>query len=554
MDYRGHDLDLRTSRWSATSTDPSGWREVTSGTHPAPAHTAAPRTAPRSAPIWVDETVLSCANQAYDIALAYRSAEVRLEHLLLAMTRVEPAAAALEKHGVRVPALRRDCAVSIAAELPSIDTEGGTPARSPELEDVLRVAASRASSHGEPASVDDVIQALSEIGGDLPGGELVTRHVPRHSREYWGTVTGHRTVQRIAAPEAGEGEKQALVAAPPPAPAIDPTLIQRLFDRLTEVEHAFTTRVSDVGLSFSDRVSHVERSFAERLTALETALSHRPNIAPVDISPLDNRLVAIEAALLNQPSGGGVVAIDPAITDRLWAIEHALGTERTERASAITQLSDEISAVRSAVRLAAQSSEQAQAQLGEEVQKIATEVQSVVLQLQQFGDNSDQSRIDLSSSIGDRIATIEKALDAYEQKTTEAHAVYSGELSEVHDALMKISANQNTLAGALDSWRNNDSGEIHLINARIGAVHEDGAKRLSALEKLCADVETLSQLVLEDRSQQPPPRSSFKQWLYGTEDWLRASWQRVGRAAPAEPKPRPSSRGFWPFRRRSSAL
>ena len=550
MDYRGHDLDLRTSRWSATSTDPSGWREVTSGSHTAqatPAHATAPRSAlpARSAPIWVDETVLACANQAYDIALAYRSAEVRLEHLLLAMTRIEPASASLERHGVRVPALRRDCAVSIAAELPSIASEGETPRRSPELEDVLRVAASRATSHGEPATVDDVIQALSEIGGDLPGGELVTRHVPRHSREYWGAVTGHRTLQRPAtpAPDAGEGEKQSLAAAHPPAPAIDQTFIQRLFDRLSEVENAFTTRLSDA-----------ERSFAERFGMLEAALSRQPTVAPIDISPLDNRLVAIEAALQSQPIGGGVAAIDPAITDRLWAIEHALGTERTERASAITQLSDEISAVRSAVRLAAQASEQAQAQFGEEMQKIVAEVQSVVLQLQQFGDNSDQNRIDLSSSIGDRIATIEKVLDTYDQKTAEAHAVYSSELSEVHDALMKISANQHTLAGALDSWRNNDSGEIHLINARIGAVHEDGAKRLSALEKLCADVETLSQLVLEDRSQ-PPPRSSFKQWLYGTEDWIRASWKRAGRTPPEPKPPKPSSKGgLWPFKRRSSAL
>ena len=69
---------------------------------------------------------------------------------------------------------------------------------------------------------------------------------------------------------------------------------------------------------------------------------------------------------------------------------------------------------------------------------------------------------------------------------------------------MKISANQHTLAGALDNWRNNDSGEIHLINTRIGAVHEDGARRLAAIEKLCADVETLSHLIIDDK--QPPAR------------------------------------------------
>ena len=79
---------------------------------------ARPSSQRASGPIWVDDTLLACANQAFDIALAYRSAEVRLEHLVLAMTRVEPAAAALEARGVRVVSLRRDSAVTIAGELP----------------------------------------------------------------------------------------------------------------------------------------------------------------------------------------------------------------------------------------------------------------------------------------------------------------------------------------------------------------------------------------------------------------------------------------------------
>ncbi|MBO0160414.1 Clp protease N-terminal domain-containing protein, partial [Vibrio parahaemolyticus] len=76
-------------------------------------------SASRSGPIWVDETVLTCANQAYDVALAYRSADVRIEHLLLAMTRVDVAAQAPEARGVPVVSLRRDSAVTIAAEPPS---------------------------------------------------------------------------------------------------------------------------------------------------------------------------------------------------------------------------------------------------------------------------------------------------------------------------------------------------------------------------------------------------------------------------------------------------
>ncbi len=514
MDYRGQDLDLRTSRWSAASTDPTGWREVAS---PAPQSPSPRPPAARSGPIWVDESVLTCANHAYDVALAYRSPEVRLEHLLLAMTRVEAAAQALEARGVRVVSLRRDSAVAIAGEPPSGGAEGASPRRSPELEDVLRLASSRASHHGHAASIDDVVQVLTDIGGDLPGGDLIARHFPRPTREYWGGTGGARPHQHLSGHllEVSEGGSPLAVAAPA---VIDPAIVQTIIERLADME----------------------RAFSERLHAVEQAMARQPLSAHVDLSPIDNRLSVIESLMHGRPVEGGVAAIDPALTDRLWAIEHALGVERTERVSAVTQLSDEISGVRSAVRLAAQNNEQAQAQLADQMQQVAAGL--------------EQHRIDLASSIGDRIAGIEQVLDGYDQKAAEAQAVYSAELAEVHEALMKISANQHTLAGAIDNWRNNDSGEIHLINTRIGAVHEDGAKRLAAMEKLCADVETLSQLVLEDRGH-VVKRSTFKQWLYGTEDWIRASWRRPRSPLiePVELKPGRSG-GFWPFKRRSSAL
>src|SRR5262249_37307467 len=103
-------------------------------------------------------------------------------------------------------------------------------------------------------------------------------------------------------------------------------------------------------------------------------------------------------------------------------------------------------------------------------------------------------------------------------------------------------------------------------NARIGAVHEDGAKRLAAIEKLCSDVETLSQLVLEDRSRPRQRGGSFKQWLYGTEDWLKASWRKPSALRLRPPPPpmrvvervdrRPGQSGRWPrlVKRRGSPL
>jgi len=95
------------------------------------------------------------------------------------------------------------------------------------------------------------------------------------------------------------------------------------------------------------------------------------------------------------------------------------------------------------------------------------------------------------------------------------------ELAEVHEALMKLNLNQHTLAGSIEQWRSNDAGEIHLINARIGALQEDGARRLQMLERLCTDMEAMSGSFPGEKA----PRRGFRYWLFGTDDWIKASWR-----------------------------
>ena len=284
MDYRGQDLDLRTSRWSASSTEPSGWREATppapQPVQPVPAVRPA---AQRSGPIWVDETLLACANHAYDVALAYRSAEVRLGHLLLAMTRVEAAAIALEVRGVRVASLRRDSAVAIAGELPATNADANvSPRRSPELEDVLRLAAARASHTGRAANVDDVVQVLGDVGGDLPGAELIVRHFPRLNRDFWGSLGLTRAVSHAGAShllDATDTERAlnaGSVVASTSSAAVDQTLVQRIFERLAETERAFSERLAALESAIARQSSPGQyRSIVHR----QPSLGHRKRAA-----------------------------------------------------------------------------------------------------------------------------------------------------------------------------------------------------------------------------------------------------------------------------------
>ncbi len=155
ISYKGHDLDLRPV--SAGLSGEEVGRE--------PARTGDPgagRDRARREPVAVALIVLDCCNAAFEIARVHGAREVRLEHLLHALTRVPTASAMLEELGIRVDQLRRQTAVAIAAEPPgaSADAGGGVPVASAPFEALLRRAAGEAGKRQSAATLQDILRAL----------------------------------------------------------------------------------------------------------------------------------------------------------------------------------------------------------------------------------------------------------------------------------------------------------------------------------------------------------------------------------------------------------
>ncbi len=473
--YRGADLDLRTARtWSATSTDLMSGFEV-----PATAPPQGGRLQGQHAnPIWVDETVLAAANHAFEVALAHSAREVRLEHLLHALTRVEAAAMTMELRGVRVGPLRRDTAVLIASDIPvGLSPGGGSPHRSHELEETLRLAAAHASHAGRPAGVDDILHVLVELRSDHPAGELLLRHLSRASRDFWSPLGPGRApyggpAHLLDVSEAGRGVGR-----------------QRLAERGTGDPEVL------------ERLAEIERVVSDRLAAVEAALAGSTTGVPHDLQPIKERLDFIEEAVLSREGEGAII-------ERVSALGRLLQEERVERTNALAGIAAELKALSGTLGHGGAGVEGINASFGERLQGLAADL--------------EQHRIELGTSLGDRIAAIERTLAAQGDKAAEAHTAYSEELADVHEALMKLNTNQHTLAGSLEQWRSNEAGEIHLINARIGSVQEDGMKRLHILERLAQDMEALAGTAGEEQKE----RRSFGQWLFGTDDWIKASWQK----------------------------
>lgn len=186
MQYKGEDLDLRVPHSRAP-------REAfVADYEPAASNGRWPRSqpyVPGPDPLWVDEVLLACCNYAFDVAQANGAAEVALEHLVNALTRVDGAARQLESRGVREGQLRRESAALIASEIPAANAgEAVAPRRSGELEEILRRASDIAHRRGSAASVDDVLWVLLHYNRELPVVLLLRRLTPDWQRSDWGRV------------------------------------------------------------------------------------------------------------------------------------------------------------------------------------------------------------------------------------------------------------------------------------------------------------------------------------------------------------------------------
>ena len=591
MGYRGHDLDLRTPQtWRAAAGDLAATGKTLNG----PAR--GPEQAPgHEAPIWVDDTVLACFNHAFDVALAHRSAEVRIEHLLHALTRIEDAADILEASGIRTASLRRETATVIASEIPVSLTNGtATPRRSDGLEEVIRLAAQYAYQRNAPATVEDLLYVLLELRPAVRGVELIEAHRIGHRRE---RVERPLPVYRRAAPPAymppldprhydpapyepreryrRPAGRYFVGDAPPPPAAMAMPAEERLQaatdhlqnSRLDALEEMVRSIAADIS-GQRDDASRFSGGLFDRLQSLETMVTERPvgvtASEPVDLTPVIDRLAAFERRL--GQIGAATVDVDTSKIDRrldeierqiaaqlaqsfdsfgkkVTALEASTGTadvmarlELIEEAllgrdgSASGDIDGRLTALSEAVSLQQTTVEDTRASLVADVRdvnatmheqsaRISRAAEGLVELVRAVESLRDEERNTLAE-VGRLVGDHQSSVQSFVTQSNESLEVHNAELKEVHDALMKLNANQHTLAGSIDQWRNDGAGDLAIIASRIEALEREAGRPMALLETLSTNMENMHKLTVERYHR----RNRFWYWLFGTDDWVAASW------------------------------
>ena len=600
MGYRGQDIDLRTPQtWAATPTDLAGAEPTYAG----------PRgrgyEAVRSGPIWVDETLLASCNHAFDVALAHRSGEVRLEHLLHALTRIDSAVERLEARGVRVAGLRRESATIIASEIPvGLSNGKSSPRRSAELEEALRAAAQLAYRRNAPASVDDLLDALLDHRPDLPGLGLLERHAglalreppaprpraayvpdteyaepprerPRRAtgqyyvgeaealprvRDLGPSTTDHIQNSRIEALEqmvralggqiAGHRDdaSRASIGLDDRLQSIERLVSagsgsvgasQQLVERLTLIERAIEGRIAEMSIataSLVERLTGVERAIegrlsdlslastglVERLDKLELTLTERP-AGPVDLAPIEERFGLLEVKLDPEKLSGRFDLLEEALLAREPAVDAGLAERIGDLDRSMDEIASSVRAVEEAERAHRTEIYETHAALTSEIKAVtaavAAEAQRSVARHGEAGN--------AMQALGARMVALEKQLADGAKAWADARTAYADDLKELHEALMKLNTNQHTLAASLDQWRLDASGDASVISNRLASLESEAARPMRLLEQLSSGMDSLSgnmETMHKLTVQRYYRRNRFWYWLFGTDDWVAASW------------------------------
>ncbi len=397
MSYKGRDLDLRTPYAQGVSEE--------TGAH---TNWSLPPPVGRDGPILVDQTVLASSNAAYDAAVFHGARDVRPEHLLYALTRVDAAREILEQHGLRTQQLRRDAGMAIADEAPAAGG-GKTPRSSTEFENVLSRAAGRTGHDSVPASVHDVLRALLSYGREAPAAALLLR-----------SANDPQQLERWAAETAGHLPAYA-------AASLQPALAQELLGRLDTVETAMRTLTAEVAadrkamLDLMGEIQHELRAARDESRAAVQPAIVLDKIEGVgrSVTGLSERFEAIRAIGPGDAFGTRLTALESKLSEQPSAIADAIAYMLSERRNGADD------------------------------------------HLQLIADDSG------SGSVGDKLSGLEDIVRAQAERMDEAGKVHERDLNEIFEALVKLGTNQQTLANNLEAWRLDSTGDVSIVSNRL---------------------------------------------------------------------------------------
>ncbi|MDX2205779.1 MAG: Clp protease N-terminal domain-containing protein [Hyphomicrobiaceae bacterium] len=513
MAYRGQDLDLRVGRAPF-------FRNAALGET---GDAGVARMLGRDEAIVVDETLLATCNHAYEAAVFNGSREVRLEHLVYALARVGAAAQILADLGIRPEHLRREAALAIAAETPATAADAKVdPATSDEVRAALRRASDRAHERGALAGVPDLLRTILSAGRDSATVALLSRASSDPQRlERWREDSLRRetaTLDLVRVPPATDG-----------TPAVLARLDQLELGLQLAVEHAENDRRTLQTLLHQVQEALVAVTSIKPLPPLPDRTDEIKQVVDARLQDVSELVLSLDERLhgLSQRAGAGA-ALPEEAAQRFDRLEQRIQEQGHELSRAIAPvLSERLSQLvteRIVQRISQSeasvaellSTSQGEPRQGRDLEPVLAAFEtSLREQLAKSG----------TGELGERLGQLEASVRTHLAGAEETTRSQERDLTEIFEALVKLGANQQTLANNLNTWRLDTSGDVSIVSNRIEALE---ATVLESLNRLGSELHMLRGPTLIEQEEPQPAGWSFKRWLFGTTRVLTPGLNRDG--------------------------
>jgi chromosome segregation ATPase len=140
--------------------------------------------------------------------------------------------------------------------------------------------------------------------------------------------------------------------------------------------------------------------------------------------------------------------------------------------------------------------------------------------------------------LSERLEGLQTLVGDMSQKAGEAQTSNREEMAVLQDALVKLNANQHTLAGTINQWRAEArqaadilrselkqgteviTADVKSIVPRFATLESEAQKLGGMVEGLSGTVDNMHRVTVERYFR----RNRMRYWLFGTDDWVAASW------------------------------
>ena len=85
---------------------------------------------------------------------------------------------------------------------------------------------------------------------------------------------------------------------------------------------------------------------------------------------------------------------------------------------------------------------------------------------------------------------------------------------------VKLNANQQTLAGSLEQWRLDNTGDLSVVSNRLKLIEDTTQRRDGMVDTLVSQITAIHNVV----AKREVHKSRLRNWLFGTDEWYSASY------------------------------